>query len=232
MAIVLGLEPPSRRGTAVELLAVEPKRCGAFPPGYTPTPLDCGLILGGLTALKAVRDVLRTRSGQRLLVVGGGGPVGLAAIQVASLFGAHVDAVAGSRARTACEQAGAQRFWDHRTDTTIVRNSGAYDGLVIAAGRPTNWIPAARRTGRAAITDGGAWPGSLPRGLRHRVATRPIAAGHATEDLEWLGRHIASGALTPVAGTLHYPHAAHEAFASLGGGRTAGARLIDHRGAA
>ena len=228
VAIVLGLEPFARRGTTVELLAVEPERCGAFPAGYTPQPGDCGLVLGGLTAVKAVRDVLHTRRGQRVLVVGAGGPVGLAAIQVATLLGAHVDAVSGSRAMVACEQAGAQQVWDHRGDTSTLSNSGAYDGLVIAAGRPADWMAAVRRGARAAVTDGGAWPGSLPAGLHRRVATRPVAAGHATADLEWLGRHIAGGDLVPVAGTLYAPRTACEAYASLGAGRTAGARLIDH----
>lgn len=228
VAIVLGLEPLTRRGTSVELLAVEPERCGAFPAGYTPKPIDCGLVLGGLTALKAVREVLHVRSGQRILVVGAGGPVGLAVIQVASLLGAHVDAVCGARAATACEQAGALQIWDHRGDTSTLRRSGAYDGLVIAAGKPADWMGAARRGARAAVTDGGAWPGSLAAGLRRRVATRPVAAGHETADLEWLGSHIANSDLVPIAGTLLSPHFAHEAFSSLGAGRTVGARLIDH----
>lgn len=228
VAIVLGLEPLSRRGTAVELLAVEPERCGAFPAGYTPKPIDCGLVLGGLTALKALRDVLRVTGGQRVLVVGAGGPVGLAAIQVATLLGAQVDAVCGSRAMTACDQSGAGQIWDHRGNTSTLQRSRAYDGLVIAAGRPAAWLGAARRGTRAALTDAGVWPGSLPAALRQRVSTRPVAAGHATADLEWLCRHIATGDLVPVAGTLYSPHSAREAFASLGAGHTVGARLIDH----
>lgn len=78
VVIVLGLEPLTRRGTTVEMLAIEPSRCGVLPPDYTPDPHDCALALGGLTALKAVRDVLRAQPGQRLLVIGAGGPVGLA----------------------------------------------------------------------------------------------------------------------------------------------------------
>ena len=81
VAVVLGLEPLRSRGTTVELLAVEPSRCGLFPHGYTPRVEDCALVLGGLTALRALRDGVRIRPGERMLVVGAGGPVGLAAIQ-------------------------------------------------------------------------------------------------------------------------------------------------------
>lgn len=76
VSIVLGLEPLARRGTVAELLAIEPDRCGTFPAGHVPSRDDCALVLGGLTALKAVRDALRTRAGDRVLVGGAGGPVG------------------------------------------------------------------------------------------------------------------------------------------------------------
>ena len=66
VAVVLGLEPLRGRGTTVELLAVEPSRCGAFPAGYEPRVEDCALVLGGLTALRAVHDGLRLGVAQGL----------------------------------------------------------------------------------------------------------------------------------------------------------------------
>ena len=80
VAVVLGLEPLRGRGTTVELLAVEPSRCGRFPAGYVPSVEDCALVLGGLTALRAVRNGLRARRGDRLLVVGAGGPDDVVAV--------------------------------------------------------------------------------------------------------------------------------------------------------
>lgn len=228
VAIVLGLEPLARRGTTVELLAIEPQRCASFPADYRPTRDDCALVLGGLTALKAVRDVLRTRLGHRVLVVGAGGPVGLAALQIARLHGARVDAVCGARAVATCTRLGAEEVWDHRADAASLVASRAYDGIVVAAGRPATWLPAVRRGGRAALTDGGAWPASLLEGMRQGVRPVPVAAGHATDDLAWLTQRIARRELIPVVGSRHAPSQIRDAYAELAPGGTLGARLIDH----
>ena len=230
VAVVLGLEPLRGRGTTVELLAVEPSRCGAFPAGYEPRVEDCALVLGGLTALRAVRDGLRLRRGERVLVVGAGGPVGLAAIQIARGAGAAVDAVAGSAALEECLRLGADEAYDYRGEEAAqLRASRRYDGMVVAAGRPSDWFTAVRRGGRAALTDGGAWPGSVVRAVRAGVQSIPIAAGHASGDLRWLSRRIAGGDLVPVVGRRYGVGEVGRAHAELGTGPTRGARIIDHR---
>lgn len=230
VAVILGLEPLRSRGTTVELLAVEPSRCGLFPHGYTPRVEDCALVLGGLTALRALRDGVRIRPGERMLVVGAGGPVGLAAIQMARACGAEVDAVAGRAALHSCLTLGAAEAWDHRgTEMSELRASQRYDALVVAAGKPSEWLPAVRRGGRAAITDGGAWPGSIPTALRTGMRSVPVAAGHGSEELTWLARRIARGDLVPVVGRRYGPDGVARAHAELGAGGTCGARIIDHR---
>lgn len=229
VAVVLGLEPLRGRGTTVELLAVEPSRCGAFPAGYEPRVEDCALVLGGLTALRAVRDGLRPRRGERVLVVGAGGPVGLAAIQIARGAGAVVDAVAGSAALEECLGLGADEAYDYRGEEAAqLRASRRYDGMVVAAGRPSDWFNAVRRGGRAALTDGGAWPGSVVRAVRAGVRSIPIAAGHGSGDLRWLARRIVGGDLVPVVGRRYGVGEVGRAHAELGAGPTRGARIIDH----
>lgn len=228
VAIVLGLEPWARRGTTVEMLAIEPNRCGVFPTDYVPVKDDCALVLGGLTALKAVRDSLEVRTGDRVLVVGAGGPVGLAAIQIARLHGASVDAVAGARALNTCRELGAQQVWDHHSDATRQCSRRSYDGIVLAAGRPGDWFGALRRRGRMALTDGGAWPGSIPGAIRNNVRTVPVAAGHASSNLTWLAERIAARDLVPVVGSRYAPSGIRSAFDSLTQAGTLGARLIEH----
>ena len=229
VAVVLGLEPLRGRGTTVELLAVEPSRCGAFPAGYEPRVEDCALVLGGLTALRAVRDGLRLRRGERVLVVGAGGPVGLAAIQIARGAGAVVDAVAGSAALEECLGLGADEAYDYRGEEAAqLRASRRYDGMVVAAGRPSGWFTAVRRGGRAALTDGGVWPGSVLRAVRAGVRSIPIAAGLGSGDLRWLARRIAGGDLVPVVGRRYGVGEVDRAHAELGAGPTCGARIIDH----
>lgn len=228
VAVVLGLEPWARRGTTVELLAVELNRCGRFPTGYVPEKDDCALVLGGLTALKAVRDALKARPGDHILVIGAGGPVGLAAIQIARLHGASVDAVAGTRALSTCHELGAEQAWDHRSETIRARSSRDYDGIVLAAGRPSDWFSALHRRGRMALTDGGAWPGSIPGAFRNHVKAVPVAAGHASSNLAWLAERIATHDLTPVVHSRFAPSDIRSAFDSLTQRGTRGARLIEH----
>lgn len=228
VAVVLGLEPWTRRGTTVETLAVEPNRCGTFPPAYVPSKKDCALVLGGLTALKAVRDALKVQDGERVLVVGAGGPVGLAAIQIARLHGASVDAVAGSRALDTCVGLGADRVWDYNGAISELQSGREYDGLVLAAGRSSNWTGALRRGGRMALTDGTAWPASIPGAIRSRVRSIPVAAGHASHDLTWLAERISTGDLVAVVDSWFEPSDIHGAIDSLTSPGTLGARLIEH----
>lgn len=229
VAVVLGLEPLRGRGTTVEYLAIEPSRCGRFPAGYVPSAEDCTLVLGGLTALCALRDSLRARRGDRLLAVGAGGPVGLAAVQLAGLRGCPVDAVAGPAALERCRDLGADEVYDyHDAQTESLRHSRRYAGAVVAAGEPSAWFGAVRRGGRAALTDGGAWPLSLPAALRAGVRSRAVAAGHDRDDLTLLAGWIAKGDLSPVVGRRYDAADVRRAHAEFGEGGTCGARLVVH----
>lgn len=226
--IVLGLEALRRRGTTVELLAVEPERCGLYPADRTPSPVDCALALGGLTALRAVRDGAGAGDGDRVLVVGAGGPVGLASLQIARLRGARVDAIAGKAAVNTCRMLGARQVLDHHGDTAELQSCGDYDAVIITAGTPRHWLGAVHRGGRAALTDGGTWPSSVIAAMTHRVRTIPVAAGHDAGDLTWLAHRIAAGELEPIVGRRYPCTDIRRAHEELGLPGTRGARLIDH----
>ena len=64
---------------------------------------------GGLTALQGLRDHGQLVSGQRVLIIGAAGGVGVAAVQIATSFDAHVTAVCST------------------TNTDMVRGLGADD---------------------------------------------------------------------------------------------------------
>ncbi|MET9387076.1 NADPH:quinone oxidoreductase family protein [Streptomyces sp. NPDC002928] len=67
------------------------------------------------TAYHALHTVARLRAGQELVVLGAGGGVGLAAVQLGALAGARVTAVASSpRKLEAAEAEGAEVLIDHR----------------------------------------------------------------------------------------------------------------------
>ncbi|MDE2578571.1 MAG: NADP-dependent oxidoreductase [Hyphomicrobiales bacterium] len=69
--------------------------------------------LAALTALQALRDVLKIRKGQRVLISGGAGGVGTFAIQIAKYFGAHVATTASSRGESLVRSLGADEIVDY-----------------------------------------------------------------------------------------------------------------------
>jgi NADPH:quinone reductase len=68
------------------------------------------------TAYHVLRSVARLEAGERLVVLGAGGGVGSAAVQLAALLGAEVTAVASSDEKLAvAEELGATHLVDHRS---------------------------------------------------------------------------------------------------------------------
>lgn len=71
--------------------------------------------LAGLTAQQALGpEHLDIRAGERLLITGGAGGVGLLAIQLAKLMGAHVTTTASSTGEELVREAGADRVINYR----------------------------------------------------------------------------------------------------------------------
>lgn len=70
--------------------------------------------LAAVTALQALRDKGGITAGDEVLINGASGGVGHFAVQIASLFGARVTAVASERHRDFLFELGAHRFLDYR----------------------------------------------------------------------------------------------------------------------
>lgn len=71
--------------------------------------------LAALTALQALRDEARLQPGQRVLINGGSGGVGVFAIQVARALGAKVTTISSARNFELCRSLGAEDTWDYAT---------------------------------------------------------------------------------------------------------------------
>jgi NADPH:quinone reductase-like Zn-dependent oxidoreductase len=74
------------------------------------------LPLTGLTALQALRDAAKLTSGQRVLVNGASGGVGVMALQIARALGARITAVSSSANRELVLALGAEDFRDYASD--------------------------------------------------------------------------------------------------------------------
>ncbi|RKG62725.1 NAD(P)-dependent alcohol dehydrogenase [Corallococcus sp. AB011P] len=102
-----------REGTLAELITVAATSVARVPPGLD----DVGaaaVSMVGLAALQALRDVARVAPGERVLVNGATGGVGLMLIQLARARGAHVTAVTSAAGLAAARQYGAEVVHDYR----------------------------------------------------------------------------------------------------------------------
>lgn len=103
-------------------------------PPTLPTDIAAAMPLAGTTALQSLRDHGAMKSGERILINGASGGVGMFAVQIAKAYGCYVDAVASEANREFCLSLGADRFYDYqRTDFT--KSSERWDVIFDAAGK-------------------------------------------------------------------------------------------------
>ena len=112
----LDYKPDQKQGAFSEHILVTADECAPAPKGVDETVVaarstEC------LTALQALRDQGQLQSGQRVLILGGGGGVGSAAISIAKQLGAsHVTAVCSKKDVDRVRQLGADIVIDRRED--------------------------------------------------------------------------------------------------------------------
>ena len=105
---------PRAAGTYAEYVAA-PSRQLARKPKNLDHAHAAALPLVGLTAWQALVDIAEVKSGQRVLVHGGGGGVGHVAVQIAKSLGAYVIATASGPKREFVKDLGADEVIDYRT---------------------------------------------------------------------------------------------------------------------
>ena len=192
------------------------------------------------TILFALTRRADVRPGEWVLVLGAGGGIGLAAVDVASSLGAHVIAAASSQAkRAAAINAGAQVAVDYQTEdlrTRVREVTGAGADLVIDPVGDPFAEPALRSLrgfGRYLVV--GFAGGAIPRLPLNRVLlenraiigvdwgawSRQDPAGHAGLLADLLDR-VAAGSLHPVAPVTYPLERAADALTELAGRRVTG----------
>jgi NADPH2:quinone reductase len=99
---------------AREQIAVKADRLTVLPPAV-PDRTAAAVLVGAATALHALRQRAAVAPGETLAVLGASGGVGLAAVEVGRLLGAHVIACASSAGRTAFLRPRAHAVVDYST---------------------------------------------------------------------------------------------------------------------
>jgi NADPH:quinone reductase-like Zn-dependent oxidoreductase len=186
------------------------------------------------TALHAVRDVGRVRPGQRVLVIGASGGVGIFATQLARAFGAHVTGVGSSAKLDLVRSLGA----DDTIDYTTTGLSGRYDLIVDTAGLRS--LGSLRRllTPAGTLVIVGGEGGSRLLGGLGRTLAAPLAGAFSKQrllglvsttsaaDIATLAGLVEAGELRPVLDGTYALDDAAEAMARLESGRAVGKVVV------
>jgi NADPH:quinone reductase-like Zn-dependent oxidoreductase len=154
------------------------------------------LCFGGTTALYYLRDLAKLRPDERVLILGGAGAVGSAAIQIARHLGAHVCATSSERNLATLQHLGAYEAIDYARHDPLT-SCAPYDVIFDTVGVTT--IAAATRaltpTGRLLLC-----AATLPQLLYAQLSPRVLAGNtpERPEDLLTLATLAQQGHLTPL----------------------------------
>lgn len=129
--LVWGVMPHGTFGSIAESVVVPQERIAAAPRSVS-VQEAAALPASGTTALHALTRRVRLRPGQRLLVRGAAGGVGVIAVQLGAALGAHVTALAGADHLSWLGGLGAAEAFDHRR--TRVQDLGRFDVIIDLVG--------------------------------------------------------------------------------------------------
>jgi NADPH:quinone reductase-like Zn-dependent oxidoreductase len=224
------------RGTFAEYAVAKAAKLAPKPRGLT-FEEAAALPDPGTTALQALRDHGRVDAGQRVLVVGASGGVGIHAVQLAKALGAEVTGVCSRGKVELVRAAGADHVVDYTTDD--LGDPGARYDLILDIGgsRPVRQL---RRllVPRGTLVfvggeQGGAWFGGIGRQVRAvlrsmfgRRRVRMFVAKEGREHLEAVRSHVEAGALRPVVERSFPLAEAGDAMTHLEAGRARGKLVV------
>lgn len=156
---------------------------------------------GGSTALHYLREVAKVRPGERVLVNGASGAVGLACVQIARHFGAVVTGVCSAANADLVRSLGAADVIDYAT-ADFAASGSRYDIIVDTVGNATfqRCRPAMAKGGRLLLL-ATSLGGLLKAPLQSKMSGLTVAAGPAAERAEYistLAELCEAGAFKPV----------------------------------
>ncbi|WP_251057359.1 NAD(P)-dependent alcohol dehydrogenase [Streptomyces sp. ISL-94] len=209
----------------------------AHKPAGLPLEQAAALPTSGLTALQALRDAGRVRSGQRVLVIGAAGGVGTFAVQLAKAYGAHVTGVCSTGKTELVRSLGADETIDY-TREEFADGTRHYDLVLDTAGGRTLTHLRRALTPRGTLVivggeGGGRWLGGIDRVLRAvllspfvRHTLKGFVAVERKADLDVLKQHVEDGTLIPAVQRTCSLEGAAEAAEELHRGGARGKILV------
>ncbi len=218
-----------RMGAHAERVCVSVDHCLVRLPDAVSFEEAAALPFGGCTALTFLEARLKIQPGERVLVVGASGSVGVASVQVARLLGAHVTGVCSGANADLVESIGAERVIDY-TRTDVATIDERWDVVIDTVGRLS--VSSLRRLatprGRIGLVAGGI-PQMLAGVLGNLTSRQRIAFGPADESPAYLERlvgWVAAGAYVPVIDSRHPWERGAEAHARVDSHRKRGSVVL------
>lgn len=128
---VYGLTDFARDGAAAQYVCAGEEGLARKPRRATHEQA-AAVALSGLTAWQGLMDQAELQPQEKVLITGGSGGVGLYAVQIARIHGAHVTAVGEESGRELVSRLGAERYLDYRSDASD--ELSGFDVMLDAAG--------------------------------------------------------------------------------------------------
>ncbi|GAB2999561.1 NAD(P)-dependent alcohol dehydrogenase [Saccharothrix stipae] len=220
-------------GAFCEYAAVPEGQVTVKPTNLTPEQA-AAVPIAGFTALQAVRDVGRVRAGQKVLVLGASGCVGVYAVQLAKHYGAEVTAVCSAAKADLVTGLGADHVLDYAAGPLT---ASGFDVVLDLYGNPPlrTLGRLLKPGGTVALVGGtgGRWLMGLDRWVRGLVAApflgiraRPLVHKDRLVDLVLLRELIEAGEVTPALDRTYPLAEAAAAIEDVRRGRVRGHAVI------
>ncbi|KAA0058839.1 reticulon-4-interacting protein 1 [Cucumis melo var. makuwa] len=129
------LHPTAVRGTYADYAILSEEELSAKPVSLSHVEASA-IPFAALTAWRALKSTARIREGQRVLVIGGGGAVGYAAVQLSVASGCHVATTCGSQSIEKLLAAGSEQAVDYTTEGIEFKIKGKFDAVLDTIGVP------------------------------------------------------------------------------------------------
>lgn len=193
--------------------------------------------ISAVTALKALRDVGKVRPGQKVLVIGAGGGVGMFAVQLAKEFGAEVTGVCSTSKADLVRGLGADEVVDY-TREDFADGKRHFDLILDAAGnRSLAHLRRALTPKGTIVFVGGEEGGKVLGGMQNLLGRmllgmflsqnlRGLFAVESREALQTLAEYLEAGTIAPVVGKTYPLAETAEAIRDLEAARTSGRVVI------